>query len=152
MAEFLDNSGSAVQAANATQVHCDAQGIWWVRVGKKNHRVELHTNDAGLFEVRVDGKSGSLKKHGLREQLMERMGISNAVDVADSSLTSPMPGKVLEIRVKPGDRITSGAALVVLEAMKMENVLAATSDVEIANVLVQPGESVEKGAVLLEFA
>jgi biotin carboxyl carrier protein len=102
--------------------------------------------------VRVDGKSGSLKKHGLREQLMERMGISNAVDVADSSLTSPMPGKVLEIRVKPGDRITSGAALVVLEAMKMENVLAATSDVEIANVLVQPGESVEKGAVLLEFA
>jgi biotin carboxyl carrier protein len=63
-----------------------------------------------------------------------------------------MPGKVLEIRVKPGDRITSGAALVVLEAMKMENVLAATSDVEIANVLVQPGESVEKGAVLLEFA
>lgn len=152
MDEFLDSHGTLVTAAEAKQLHCDAQGIWWIRVGMKNHRVELHQTGSGRYEVRVDGRVGALKKHGLREQLMERMGITDAADAADRSLCAPMPGKVLEVRVKPGDIVESGSALVILEAMKMENVLTASSEVEITAVLVQPGESVEKGGVLVEFA
>jgi acetyl/propionyl-CoA carboxylase alpha subunit len=82
---------------------------------------------------------------------MERMGIADAANEAAKNLCAPMPGRVLEIRVKAGDELVSGEALIVLEAMKMENVLAAQGDVKVSVVHVATGESVEKGAVLIEF-
>lgn len=151
MAEFLDPQGNTVKASEAATLHCDAQGVWWVRIGAKNYRIEVHQESSGRFDLRVNGRSGELKKYGLREQLMERMGIADAANEAEKNLCAPMPGRVLEIRVKAGDELVSGEALIVLEAMKMENVLAAQGDVKVSVVHVATGESVEKGAVLIEF-
>ncbi len=66
-------------------------------------------------------------------------------------LKAPMPGLVLRVQVEPGQRVTAGAGLVVLEAMKMENELKAPAPAVIKAVRVQPGAAVEKGQVLLEF-
>jgi len=66
-------------------------------------------------------------------------------------LKAPMPGLVLRVQVAPGQRVPTGAGLVVLEAMKMENELKAPAPAVIKAVRVQPGEAVEKGQVLLEF-
>jgi pyruvate carboxylase subunit B len=66
-------------------------------------------------------------------------------------LKAPMPGLVLRVQVVPGQRVSDGAGLVVLEAMKMENELKAPAPAVIKAVLVQPGAAVEKGQVLLEF-
>ena len=66
-------------------------------------------------------------------------------------LKAPMPGLVLRVQVKPGQRVPAGAGLVVLEAMKMENELKAPAATVVKAVRVQPGEAVEKGQVLLEF-
>ena len=66
-------------------------------------------------------------------------------------LKAPMPGLVLRVQVAPGQAVAAGAGLVVLEAMKMENELKAAASAVIKAVRVQPGETVEKGQVLLEF-
>jgi pyruvate carboxylase subunit B len=66
-------------------------------------------------------------------------------------LKAPMPGLVLRVQVKPGDRVEPGAGLVALEAMKMENELKAQAAGVVKAVRVAPGEAVEKGQVLLEF-
>jgi len=66
-------------------------------------------------------------------------------------LKAPMPGLVLRVQVRPGQRVSAGAGLVVLEAMKMENELKAPAPAVIKAVRVQPGAAVEKGQVLLEF-
>jgi biotin carboxyl carrier protein len=66
-------------------------------------------------------------------------------------LKAPMPGLVVRVQVQPGDRVTPGAGLVVLEAMKMENELKAQAAAVVKTVRVAAGEAVEKGQVLLEF-
>jgi biotin carboxyl carrier protein len=66
-------------------------------------------------------------------------------------LKAPMPGLVVRVQVKPGDKIGAGTGLVVLEAMKMENELKAAAPGVVKAVRVSSGAAVEKGQVLVEF-
>jgi biotin carboxyl carrier protein len=67
------------------------------------------------------------------------------------AVKAPMPGLVVRVQAKPGDKVPAGAGLVVLEAMKMENELKAAAAGVVKAVHVTPGEAVEKGQVLVEF-
>ncbi len=76
------------------------------------------------------------------------------VQLADSTaaagrLTAPMPGKVVSFTVKPGDTVTAGQTLAVMEAMKMEHTIAAPQDGTVAELLYAPGDQVAEGAELL---
>jgi propionyl-CoA carboxylase alpha chain len=64
-------------------------------------------------------------------------------------LVAPMPGKVIEVRVKVGDVVRAGETLVVLEAMKMEHPMTAPEDGVVTELRVAPGEQVDNGALLL---
>ncbi len=68
-----------------------------------------------------------------------------------SQLKAPMPGLVVRVLAREGDRVEVGRGLVVLEAMKMENELRAAVTGVVSSVRVSPGQAVEKGQVLLEF-
>ncbi len=65
------------------------------------------------------------------------------------SITSPMPGTIVDVRVKSGDNVRSGDVLVVLEAMKMENEILAPIDGKVTDVKVGKGASVESGELLV---
>ncbi len=67
-------------------------------------------------------------------------------------LTAPMPGKVVSIAVKVGDKVSKGQLLAVMEAMKMEHTIAAPQDGVVAELLYSPGEQVTEGAELLKLA
>jgi len=77
------------------------------------------------------------------------------VDVAGdsdvSSLKAPMPGKVVQVMAEAGAKVRKGAPIIVMEAMKMEQTLAAPVDVVIASVNVAAGDQVEAGAALVVF-
>lgn len=64
-------------------------------------------------------------------------------------VTAPMPGTILEVKVKAGDSVKAGDALLLLEAMKMENEITAAADGTVAEVLVKKGESVNSGDSLI---
>jgi biotin carboxyl carrier protein len=64
-------------------------------------------------------------------------------------VTSPMPGKIVKVLVKPGDRVDARQGLVVVEAMKMENELRARAGGTVTEVRVTEGSSVEAGAILV---
>ncbi|MFI9555788.1 ATP-binding protein [Nonomuraea endophytica] len=68
--------------------------------------------------------------------------------VAPGSLLAPMPGSVLRVEVEPGDRVTKGQVVLVLEAMKMEHQIAAPADGVVADLRVEKGQQVEAGSVL----
>ncbi|MDF1686015.1 MAG: acetyl/propionyl/methylcrotonyl-CoA carboxylase subunit alpha [Parvibaculaceae bacterium] len=68
-----------------------------------------------------------------------------------SKAVAPMPGKVIQVVVSAGDRVRKGDALVVVEAMKMEQTVQAPQDGKVAEVTVSIGEQVEGGAVLVKF-
>jgi 3-methylcrotonyl-CoA carboxylase alpha subunit len=67
-------------------------------------------------------------------------------------LTAPMPGKVVSISVKAGDKVSKGQALAVMEAMKMEHTIAAPADGTVAEVLYAAGDQVAEGAELLTMS
>lgn len=70
---------------------------------------------------------------------------------AGNRFTAPLPGKIVQVLVKPGDRVVKGTALVVLEAMKMEQTIQASSDGVVEIVAVSEGDQVEAGATLVSF-
>ena len=70
---------------------------------------------------------------------------------ASDRVTSPMPGKIIQLLVKPGEAVKKGQPLAVLEAMKMEHTLAAPADAKVASVEVSQGDQVNDGAVVVRF-
>lgn len=82
-------------------------------------------------------------------------GASSNLPKADthnaSHIGAPMPGKVLDVQVKKGDKVSKGQPLLVTESMKMEYVIAAKTAGEIRDILVKKGEMVEGGDLLVEM-
>src|SRR5690606_35111305 len=68
----------------------------------------------------------------------------------DGGLAAPVPGKVLKVLVRPGDRVEPDQPLVVLESMKMEHTLRATCAGVVTRVLAEVGAWVDRGAPLVE--
>ncbi len=68
---------------------------------------------------------------------------------AGETVASPLPGVILEVNVKVGDAVTKGQKVMVLEAMKMENVIEATADGTVTAIKVDKGDSVLEGAPLV---
>nr|WP_295085163.1 acetyl/propionyl/methylcrotonyl-CoA carboxylase subunit alpha [uncultured Roseateles sp.] len=66
-------------------------------------------------------------------------------------LLSPMPGLLAQVTVQPGQVVQAGERLAIIEAMKMENILLATQDVKVAEVLAKPGESLSVDQPILRF-
>ncbi len=63
-------------------------------------------------------------------------------------VNAPMPGNILDVKVKPGDSVKAGDTLLILEAMKMENEISAPQDGTIATIDVRKGDVVDSGALL----
>lgn len=82
-------------------------------------------------------------------QMRKAANISHAT--AESALHAPMPGLIVKVHAAPGDQITKGQPLLVIEAMKMENIIKAKHDGIVKTINVTAGKSVEKGDILLEF-
>ena len=75
-----------------------------------------------------------------------------AAVAAGESVTAPMPGNILKVLVSPGQQVSEGDTLVILEAMKMENEVVAPRAGSVAQVLVAKGSTVETGAALVVLA
>ncbi|MBK8500165.1 MAG: acetyl-CoA carboxylase biotin carboxyl carrier protein subunit [Flavobacteriales bacterium] len=81
---------------------------------------------------------------------MHTLGLDKALKkVVD--LKAPMPGLVLNILVKPGDTVRKNDPVLVLEAMKMENVIKAPADAVVKAIAAEKGKPVEKGQLLISF-
>ena len=83
--------------------------------------------------------------------LLKQLGMDNAGTRLVKELTAPMPGMVVKVEVEAGSVVKKDQALVILEAMKMENVLKAQADGVVQNIEVKQGQAVEKNQVLIRF-
>jgi 3-methylcrotonyl-CoA carboxylase alpha subunit len=108
--------------------------------------------DGEPFEARYEaGHDGFvLRRECLRFEFVEDTGAEHHASAEhEGHLRSPMPGLVLDVRARPGERVEAGTVLVVLEAMKMEHSLGAPWSGTVASVAVKPGDRVEEGVELV---
>ena len=102
--------------------------------------------------VRVTNAGGHLYVQVLRGtidfEVAERFDVRRS-EPSPGGLSAPMPGRILDVRVTPGQLVHAGETLVIMEAMKMEHVIAASSDGTVGEVLVVKDEQVERGTALL---
>ena len=119
----------------------------------KGYRAEVVKADtvAKTFVLKINGRTYTVSLKGELELMLEKMGMDAAVASRAITLKAPMPGLIIDLKVKAGDVVKAGDPLLVLEAMKMENILKCPGDGKVKSVKVEKGNSVEKGQVLIEF-
>ncbi len=142
---------------NNAPADCDIQwqpnGLISILHNGKSHTAILEKKDIKnkTLTLRVDGQMYEVSISEPIDQLLNSMGMDLKAMQQAEPVKAPMPGMILKILVTPGQQIRKGDGLLILEAMKMENVLKASADATVKSVKVDERTAVEKGAILIEL-
>jgi biotin carboxyl carrier protein len=135
----------------------------------KEYIVEVRETGSGVLEVEVNGQVHLVSLETLSEPLQESPKMVQATPAPSSPhsrpqsiptqqsatqadlVSAPMPGDIIKISVKAGDTVTIGQELLVLEAMKMKNVIRSPQAGKVSTVEVSVGQSVKYGEPMLRF-
>jgi pyruvate carboxylase subunit B len=105
----------------------------------------------GRYTLSIDGRRYQVEALDERTHAIRQLSAKTAAPAGPAPLVAPMPGLVVRVNVAVGDQVQAGQGLVVMEAMKMENELRASSAATVKAVRVAPGTAVERGATLVEL-
>lgn len=130
-----------------------SENYFHVILNGRSFTAEIVTVDrvAKLVTVKINGGQYEVTVKNKFDLLLEKMGMQNGAAGKMNFIKAPMPGLIIELKVKDGDVVKQNDPLLILEAMKMENVIKAPGDGVVKHVKVQKGNSVEKNQVLIEF-
>jgi len=103
------------------------------------------------FVITVRGNAYNIKLSDQYDILLKDLGLDQALSQKVDHIKAPMPGLVLSVDRKPGDVLKKGDSLLVLEAMKMENVIKSPVDGVVKSISIKQGEAVEKNQVMVTF-
>lgn len=111
----------------------------------------IHAAGRGQWTIGVGGERWAVEVVDERTRHIRSLTAGGERQRGPGALRAPMPGLVVRVLAEPGQPVASGAGVVVLEAMKMENELKSAAGAVVKAVRVRAGEAVEKGQVLVEF-
>ena len=103
------------------------------------------------FVININGSRYTVQLSDQYDQLIEQLGLNVVAKQAALDIKAPMPGLVLDIMVKNGQTVEEGTPILILEAMKMENVLKAAAPGLVDTIEVKKGIAVEKGQLLVKI-
>ncbi len=148
-----------------------ANGSWLTnidsntRIIKRDFETAIVINDSSVTSIKslgidIENKTITILHQGKKlnfkmieplDELLKSMGLESAFVSKISELKAPMPGLVIDVLMKEGDEIKKGDKLVVLEAMKMENILKSPVDGKIKSISILKGQAVDKNQLLISF-
>jgi biotin carboxyl carrier protein len=164
---FVYRLGQTNHEVEVVPVPAEENGaaLFDVTIGGVTRRVGVRANEDGTVlladgasaqctaRVSKDGASRYVSIRGVGEAVLERVEIGRTRRHRDTSdsLSAPMPGKVVAVRVTEGDTVTTGQVLAVVEAMKMEMPITAPHAGRVARVNATAGELCDAGETLIEL-
>ncbi|MGQ0812899.1 MAG: biotin/lipoyl-containing protein [Gemmatimonadota bacterium] len=122
-------------------------------VNGQSHRLIADRGDVrGEWDLHLDAERVIADVVDERTRAIRALTARSTATHAPKPVRAPMPGMVVRVEVRPGDKVKAGQGVVIMEAMKMENELKADAAGTVSKVAIAAGTAVEKGVVLIEFA
>ena len=128
-------------------------GIFHIIKDNKSYNAEVlkANKEEKTFVIRVNGNKYTVELKDKYDDLLKELGMEMGSSAKVKELKAPMPGLVVDVRVKEGDEVKKGDALVVLQAMKMENILKCPADLVVKKIHVKKDATIEKNQLLISF-
>ena len=119
----------------------------------KSYNVEIvnHNVAEKSFQIKVNQTIYNLTVKDKYDELLHQLGLDKAMVSKVSNIKAPMPGLIINVSVSEGTEVQKGDTLLILEAIKIENVIKSPRDGKVKKVNVQLKQAVEKNQVMLEF-
>ncbi|MBE0669285.1 MAG: biotin/lipoyl-binding protein [Anaerolineales bacterium] len=114
-------------------------------------RFEILPGDVNQAETKKEANKPAEKK-SFNPNPAPAVTISPNPAISGNNLTAPLPGTVVDVFVKPGDKVEAGQVVLIIEAMKMKNSIRSVFSGTISEVLVSAGQSVAHKQALVKFA
>lgn len=129
------------------------RGIYQILNDDKAYRILStgSTNQGKNQSLQINDINIDVKIMDALDQQVDSMGLSVIDDSRSNNINAPMPGLILDIMCQEGDEIEEGTSLLILEAMKMENVIKAAGSGVITKIHHSKGDAVEKGQLIIEI-
>ena len=103
------------------------------------------------LKVLVNGNTYDVKIEDEYDQKVKQMGLLAVTSQKINSINAPMPGLIIDVMVEEGQEISVGTPLLVLSAMKMENIVLSQGEGIVKSIAVQKDDAVEKGQLIIEM-
>ncbi len=128
-------------------------GSFHILKNSKSYSLEVIRVDQNekSFLVSVNGNKYQLQVKDRFDELLKSLGMDNLNASKVNEIKAPMPGLVIDVAVSEGSVVKKGDAILVLEAMKMENIIKSPTAGTVKKINVKKGVAVEKNQVLINF-
>lgn len=133
------------------QIETSEDGFSFVSINGVSYPIEIISHHQNEYELLINGVSYNLSIETPFSLERKKHLISQASESTTIRLKAPMPGKILEVMVRTGDAVKAGDTLLILEAMKMQNAILASTKGIIKKVLVKQGDTTSKSDLLIEL-
>lgn len=153
--EWNDNFNKAISDQIAMDCHATEKSrVFQFNVSGKMYRAEWVSwdNENREAKIKVNQNIYTVKIVEPIDEMLKSLGMGNTGEKKMKELKAPMPGLVLKVLVKSGEAVSKDTPLIILEAMKMENVIKAAGEGVIKDIKVIEGQAVEKSNIMIEFA
>lgn len=150
------NLKEAIESAlgnNISQVEVISHdnGFTYIKCGENCYPIELLSNHQNEYNILINGVEYNFSLETPFSLKRKRMLNQKTSESSIIRLKAPMPGKILEVMVKTGDQVKAGDTLLILEAMKMQNAILASTKGIIKKVVVSTGQNTSKSDLLIEL-
>ena len=124
-----------------------------VIIDNKSYSIEFVEFDSEkkIATLKVNNNSYEVAIQDKYDMLLKDLGMNNMTSKVIKEIKAPMPGLVVSIEVEVGQEVSEGDSVLILEAMKMENVLKSPVDGKIKSIKTKQTQTVEKNEILIEF-
>ena len=123
----------------------NSNGLHILRQPNRNIEAYVEPNQQGMYDIQIDGK------HLSAEVSVGFQAPKKGLKKIAGKILSPMPGLIVDVMVKIGDKVKKGETLLIQEAMKMQMKLRAPSSGNITGISIARGSQVEKGVLLVSL-
>lgn len=151
--EQVDGQWMINDSPAALDIQVQPNGLISVLLDNKSYTATVEKVDTKAKELvlKIDGQPYTVAIKEPIDQLLSSMGLDLKAMQKIEPVKAPMPGMILKVLVEPGQQINKGDGLLILEAMKMENVLKATGPATVKAIKINERTAVEKGTILVEL-